>query len=251
MEGQGNAVLSALEEFCAWTAADYAGQDCYLADPKEKKGLAGWREALQFGRGFVLLRRLPIETLREADALEAFAGAVSQFGTVSEPARVVSGSQLAFPMASQPCDLSAFACLGAPPAGLFVNLTSGVSLHNALLGEAEDAVARLYLADDDQLPVFRRRGSKLSVRLERGACGPTPRGRAASLALARAEADALRLELEPGDLLILNNHHILTGCTARAGKLAVFSLRTQLVAVPSQGAGETQSAAAEDASRAA
>jgi hypothetical protein len=251
LEGQGHAVLSALEEFCAWTAADYAGQECYLADPSQTGALPGWREAVQFGRGFVLLRRLAIETLGESEALEAFARLAGQFGTPTEPARMLSGAEIAFPLASLGADLSAFACLGAPPSGLTISLSNGVSLHNTLLCEAEDTVARLCLAEDGSLPIFRRRGHKLSVRLDPGACKTTPRGKAARLALARAEANALQLELEPGDLLLVNNHHILTGSTAREGRLLIFSLRAQLMAVQSQAAGEAGTAAANGASRAA
>jgi hypothetical protein len=251
LEAQGNAALSALEEFCAWTAGDYASQDCYLGDPKAMNGLAGWREAVHFGRGFVLLRRVAIETLSEADALQAFAGLAGQFGALSEAPRSLSGAQIAFPLASLSSDLSGFACLGAPPSGLVMSLASGVGLHNTLIHEAEDALARLCLAENDSLPIFRRRGAKLSVRLDRGACGNTPRGRAASLALARAEADALQLELEPGDLLIVNNHHTLIGSAARAGRLAAFALRAPLLAVPSQISGEAGTSKDASASRAA
>jgi hypothetical protein len=251
LEGQGSLALSALEEFCAWTAGDYAGQDCYLGDPKAMDGLTSWREAVHFGRGFVLLRRVAIETLSEADALQAFMSLASQFGALSEPPRSLSGAQIAFPLASLSSDLSGFACLGAPPSGLAMSLASGVGLHNTLIDEAEDALARLCLAENDSLPLFRRRGPKLSVRLDRSACGNTPRGRAANLALARAEADALELELEPGDLLIVNNHHTLIGSAARSGRLAAFSLRAPLLAVPSQGAGEAGANKEAGASRAA
>jgi hypothetical protein len=245
--------LSALEEFCAWTPADFEGRDCYLGNLNEAPRLAEWREAVHYGRGFVLLRRVAIESLSEAGAVQSFAALAGQFGGVIEPPRRLSGTEIACALSSLTPDLTAFACLRAPAEGLAIELASAVGLHNALLAEAHATLAWLYQADDTSPPAFRRRGAKLSVRLDGAGTDESPRGRALGLARARAGADALTLALEPGDLLIINNHHTLVGSPARAGGLLRFALRAPLMAVPGFAAGEPQASTpqAEDASQAA
>jgi len=232
LENQVGTGLNALEEFSAWAPRDFEGTDCHVGTLEGVPHLADWREAVHFGRGFVLLRRVAIESLSEAEAIESFSQLAGQFGAPVEQAELIANAALASPLCSLPSDLSAFACLRAPEEGLAIDIASAVGLHNALLAQPDDTLAWLYQADGTRLPAFRRRGAKLSVRLDPAEADESARGRAVTRALDAAKVMALRIALEPGDLLIVNNHHTLVACAGRTGRMLRYALRAPLLSVP-------------------
>ena len=121
------------------------------------------RRQLEDGRGFVLLRRLPIEDYSKDDLGLIFwgigthlgsglsqsvlgdrLGHVKDFSREDPGARAYRNKQELSPHTDS-CDLVGLLCLRNAQAGGGVSrLTSAISVHNALLAEHPDVLAALY-----------------------------------------------------------------------------------------------------------
>jgi hypothetical protein len=262
MDRNACASLQALEEFCAWQGSDFGGAPSYLAgfdmtaqaellgvlpalrprqaDPTPLRRadvplrgltaqLAEWRDQVVYGRGFVLLRRLPIERMAMADIGLGFAALCAHLGRTPPTPRTLFGQDCRIGLGTGPSDLTALLCLSEPDQGFELKIASTVAIHNVMAAETPELLAKLYLG---AAPAFVCRGKQLLARL-------SPEAKAHAPALARAEASALTLDFEPGDVLLLNNHHTVFGLAprgeaARGGRLLQLALESSLVAARPQ-----------------
>jgi hypothetical protein len=264
--------LSALEEFCAWHGADFGSAPSYLAGfdgaaaaellaalpglrarrpgPLRRadvpldaltRRLADWRDQVVYGRGFVLLRRLPIERMAKSDIALGFAALSAHLGRTEPAPETLSGPDCDIALATGGGDLTALLCLNEPAQGFELSLASTVAVHNSMLADSPAQLAALYEA-----AAFARRGKRLFGRLAPEAARGTSRlAKAHQAAFACAETQALRLDFEPGDVLFLNNHHAVFGLSRRGaagtfgsgGRVLRLALESGLVAACPQPAG--------------
>jgi hypothetical protein len=251
LDRNGCAGLSALEEFCAWHGSDFGTIPSYLAGFDEAAAaelraalpglrarrpaliplrradvplaaltarLAEWRDQVVYGRGFVLLRRLPVERMAEADIRLAFAALGAHLGRPTAEPHRLHAADCTIPLGTGAGDLSALICLSEPDRGFELTLASAVAVHNGLLAESPALLAALY---EGAAPAFIRQGQRLFARFSPVSAGTDTRAaKAHEAALACAEAGALRIDFEPGDMLVLNNHHAVFGLRPRSGPAA-------------------------------
>lgn len=251
----GCGAVPALEEFCAWQGQDLAGRESFLArlEPKAEAELLGalvrlnaqapvrvglrrahvplagldqviqgWNDEVVFGRGFVLVRRLRLERLSDAEAALAFAALAAHVGRAwpqdSDGTLLgeVDGARARVELSSDPCDVTALLCLRAPWRGGDLRLASMVAVHNVMARECPELLGELYQAPGSALPVFMTESGRLFARLPQG----LPAGREGRFgeALARARRlaaeMALAVDFEPGDIALVNNHHLCFGLSA-------------------------------------
>lgn len=250
MDRNGRAELSALEEFCAWTGSDFEFSDCYRAVldnrecaelqavvprlqdwPVDRRplrraevplgGLTGrladWRNQVVFGRGFVLVRRLPTERMRDQEIALAFAGLCAHLGRARlaegfAGPQALNGADCQRALGSGQADLTALLCVREPADGFKLRLASAITAHNALLMNEPRHVAALYESYRSGAKTgFCRSGNQLMARLspcEAAALAPQT-GKALEAVLDIADRHALDIDFEPGDILVLNNNHVL------------------------------------------
>ena len=178
----------------------------------------------------MLLRRLPIERMAKADIPLAFAALAAHLGRATPNPALLRGADCEIPLGTGTADLTALLCVSEPQAGFALRLASAVAVHNTLACEEPASLAKHYLGP---APAFATRGSKLFGHL----CPRTP---SHAPLLARAEAAALTIDFEPGDVLLLNNHHAVFGLKSRGssghgtfgsgGRLLHLGLESGLVA---------------------
>lgn len=257
----GEGVPSALQEFCAWTGAELAGRESHVVGfgpsaelelfqavaglKAASQGVAslrraqvplagldqiiqGWNDEVAYGRGFVLIRRLPLERLTDGDARLAFQALAAHMGRAcpqDEQGKLLdefAAENARAGFASDPGDVTALLCMRAPPAGAALRLTSAVAVHNAMAAEEPRLLAELYQpgagtpepGEGARLPVFMAADDRLFARLAphrsgpAGALGPCVRAVAHDHLHRHAEAFSFELDVEPGDLLLVNNHHV-------------------------------------------
>ncbi|WP_051944417.1 TauD/TfdA family dioxygenase [Streptacidiphilus rugosus] len=119
---------------------------------------------LEHGRGFVVLRGLPVERLGPADVSTVFWSVGRHLGTavsqnaaghmlghvrdtgrdLADPATRGYQTRAALPFHSDPADLTALLHLSAPRRGGRTSLVSSGALHNAVLERRPDLAARLF-----------------------------------------------------------------------------------------------------------
>lgn len=202
-------------------------------------------ERLETGRGFVLLRGLPIERLA---ATEGGAEAVMRLiaaplgtalpqdaeGRTVLPAAGGGGTADGAPMRFQadPADAVLLLCLRQASEGGTVTLVSAPALHNALLRADRAALAALHEGLPQHLPggggtasvpVFATTGGAFAARCDHAAIetaalsGPQRAALAALEAAAAAPGQALTLALHPGDLLLRNPLLVWKRASSEAG----------------------------------
>ncbi|MFF4352869.1 TauD/TfdA family dioxygenase [Streptomyces sp. NPDC001530] len=213
-------------------------------------------DVLEHGRGFVLIRGIPVDRLSEAAASAVFWGLGQYLGrpvsqnadghvlghvrdtgrTMADPATRGYQTRAALPFHTDAADLLALLCLRAARSGGRTSLVSSAAVHDAVLKFRPDLAERLrrthyfdrreehapgeppYLA----APLTARSAGRPSLRyhrcyLESAQRFPdVPRLEPADLELfdlidelAGSPEFRLDIDLEPGDLLLFNNHATL------------------------------------------
>jgi hypothetical protein len=245
--------LPLLEEFCAWSRAELAETDSWretlsegeitaLAEtvrglsrqradvaaiqgadalpPPLRSRLPGLSDALTFGRGFCILRRLPLERLAHAEAEQLFRSLAGHFGRLrAEPDGGESSSCEGYTFAATEGDVLARLCLRAPRAGGEMRLVSAVALHNEMARCRPDLLPHFYAPLGKARPLFSVRAERLDAHLDARFALLAAEGGAADLnddqrqafALFHAlvEELALDIDFEPGDALFANTHRVL------------------------------------------
>lgn len=228
--------------------------------PSLRPVIAEIRREIEDGRGFVVLRRLPVEEYSKDELGLIFWGIGTHLGTgVSQSvmgdrlghvkdfsredplARAYRNKQELSPHTDL-ADLVGLACLRDAASGGVTRLTSAIAMHNVMLAECPEVLARLYHGyvfhrrGEEQpgdlpytpyrVPVYSDVEGKVSVRYVRSyvEAGETAVGRrmgAEELAvLDRFEQISKRPELmleftlRPGEMYFLNNYTILHARTA-------------------------------------
>jgi hypothetical protein len=242
-----------LEEFCAWSRAELEEAESWretlseseieafaesarrLARPRSdvapmqaadalppvfRSRLPGLTDALVFGRGFFVLRRLPLERLSQAEAEQTFRSLAAHFGRVrAEPASAKTPSREGHGFTAIEGDVLAQLCMRAPRAGGDLRLVSAVALHNEMARCRPDLLPHFYAPMGRGRPLFGVHGERLDAHLdahfaalaaEEGAADVTPEQRQAlALFHALVEELALDIDFEPGDALFSNTHRVL------------------------------------------
>lgn len=243
-----------LEEFSAWSSAELQESDSWretlpeseidvLADglrgrsragaevaPMTTAGnmlplalrsrLPGLSDALFFGRGFFVLRRLPLERLSQAEAARLFASLAGHFGRLlGEPQEVAAAAHEDYAFASAEADVAAKLCWRAPRAGGDIRLVSASALHNEMARCRPDLLSLFYAQIGQAQPLFSVHGARLEVHLDSDFALLAAENGAESLnsdqrqafALFRAFVSELALDVdfEPGDVLFVNTHRVL------------------------------------------
>jgi hypothetical protein len=213
------------------------------------------------GRGFVVVRRLPVEDYSKDElgmimwglgthlgrglsqsVLGDRLGHVKDYSREDPLARAYRNKQELSPHTDS-CDLIGLACLRDAQSGGVSQLTSAISVHNAMLEECPDALEHLYRGyvfhrrGEEQpgelphtpyrMPIYSNTDGKVSARyvrtyVEAGeAAVGRPMGVSGELAvLDRFEAVTKRPELmlqftlQPGEMYFINNYTILHARTA-------------------------------------
>jgi hypothetical protein len=242
-----------LEEFCAWSRAELQETEAWretlseseveaLAEsvrrltrpradvaamqagdalsPPLRNRLPGLADALVFGRGFFVLRRLPLERLSQAEAEQLFRSLAGHFGRVrAEPKGGESPSFDGYTFAAAEGDVLAQLCMRAPRAGGDLRLVSAVALHNEMACCRPDLLAHFYTPIGKAQPLFSIHGERLDAHLDPHFALLAADGGAADLnddqrqafALFHAlvEELALDIDFEPGDALFASTHRVL------------------------------------------
>jgi hypothetical protein len=189
-------------------------------------------QRLATGRGFVLLRGLPLARFEASGGVRAVLPRIgAELGTVlpqdaegtmlvahsADATAASTGDPMRFQ--SDPADAVLLLCLPGAGAEACLTLVSAPSLHNALLKADRAVLASLHEGVPQRrpqggeslaVPVFSTAsGSFLGRRdddwIDHAALSPAQREALAALAVVAAEpGQALTLSMHPGDLLILN-----------------------------------------------
>jgi hypothetical protein len=218
------------------------------------------RHQIGDGRGFVVLRRLPVEDYSKDEIGMIFwgigthlgrglsqsvlgdrLGHVKDFSREDPLARAYRNKQELSPHTDS-CDLVGLMCLRSATTGGISQLTSALSVHNAMLDEDPEALEALYRGyvfhrrgeqkpgdlphTPYRVPVYSNIEGKVSARyvrtyVEAGeAAAGRPMGAAELAVLDRFEEISKRRELmlqftlQPGDMYFINNYTILHARTA-------------------------------------
>jgi len=216
------------------------------------KELGRFTEELENGRGFFLLRGLPIERYTEDDIKTIYygiglnlgqpvpqnpkgdlLGSVENVGDTQNKETRVYETNNYLPYHTDPSDVFGLLCLRKSMRGGLSSLVSSATVYNEILEHHPELLGLYYrpmyyahLGEDSRSPVFSFYEGKLSCRYLRQYIefGHEVRG----LALSKVEVEALdlfdsithdpsfRLDLmlEPGDLLFANNYAVLHSRTA-------------------------------------
>ena len=218
------------------------------------------RHQIKDGRGFVVLRRLPVEEYSKDELGMIFwgigthlghgvsqsvlgdrLGHVKDFSREDPLARAYRNKQELSPHTDS-CDLVGLMCLRSATTGGVSQLTSALSVHNAMLDEDPEALEALYRGyvfhrrgeqkpgdlphTPYRVPVYSNIEGKVSARyvrtyVEAGeAAAGRPMGAAELAVLDRFEEISKRRELmlqftlQPGEMYFINNYTILHARTA-------------------------------------
>src|SRR6266478_707561 len=211
------------------------------------------RHEIEDGRGFVVVRRLPVEAYSKdgigthlgrglsQSVLGDRLGHVKDFSREDPLARAYRNKQELSPHTDS-CDLVGLACLGDAKLGGVSRLTSAITVHNVMLEEYPEALERLYRGyvfhrrgeekpgdlpyTPYRVPVYSHIEGKVSARyvrtyVEAGeAAAGRPMGEVELAVLDRFEEVTKRPELmleftlQPGELYFINNYTILHARTA-------------------------------------
>ncbi|MER7576867.1 TauD/TfdA family dioxygenase [Streptomyces sp. NPDC126514] len=213
-------------------------------------------DVLENGRGFVLVRRIPVERYSRAAASTLFWGLGQHLGvpvsqnaaghmlghvrdtgrTLADPSTRGYQTRAALPFHTDGSDVLGLLCLTPPRVGARTSLVSAGAVHNAVLACRPDLVKRLYRthyldrrgehAPGERpyhaAPLATWYGGKLSMRYHRRylesaqRISGVPRLERADVELfdlvdeaACSPRHRLDLDLEPGDLLLVNNYAVL------------------------------------------
>jgi len=211
--------------------------------------LASLRADAEQGRGFALLRGLPVDGIEPADRKMLCWGLGLHLGEpISQNSRGdrivgITGTPVALPAHTDGGDLTVLLCVHAAPRGGTTRLASGAAIYNEIRMHRPDLLERLAvgyhhdLGGDDPagrddeisrhpIPVFSYCGDRLACcfnpRAIRTAALKTGRSLdaidRAAIALVEELAASPRfrfdVDLRPGDLLLFANHTVLHGRTA-------------------------------------
>jgi hypothetical protein len=245
--------LSLLEEFCAWSRADLEETETWretlsdneiealtervrrltradgdvapmapadILSPDVRARIPALADALVFGRGFFILRRLPLERLSQAEAEQLFLTLAGLFGRPQagpENGEVSPVEGCGFIAAEH--DGVAQLCLRAPCRGGEIRLVSAVALHNEMLRCRPDLLRHFYAPIGRSRPLFNVQDHRLETRVDSefatlaadsGASELVEDHRQAfALFHALVEELALDVDFEPGDSLFVNTHRVL------------------------------------------
>ncbi|WP_426956932.1 hypothetical protein [Muricoccus radiodurans] len=183
-----------------------------LPTPKMDALAAELRGRLDHGRGFALLRGLPVGEDQEAP-LRAIA---ERLGAVV-PAAPASGSRHA-----EACDALLLRVAEASQ----VTLVAAAAVHNAILRADRAALSALYDPAEGAMTVFSAEGGVFGARWDDEAL---PAERAPALAAALEDPTLpLELDLRAGDILALNPFLVWASRLPRAMAIAVRTTPSQL-----------------------
>jgi len=218
------------------------------------------RYQIEDGRGFVVLRRLPVEDYSKDEIGMIFwgigthlgrglsqsvlgdrLGHVKDFSREDPLARAYRNKQELSPHTDS-ADLVGLACLRSAKSGGVSRLTSALTVHNVMLEECPEYLARLYRGyvfhrrgeekpgdlphTPYRVPVYSNTEGKVSARyvrtyVEAGeAAAGRPMGEAELAVLDRFEEVTKRAELmleftlQPGEMYFINNYTVLHARTA-------------------------------------
>jgi hypothetical protein len=177
-------------------------------------------DMLLFGRGFFVLRRLPLERLAQAEAVRLFRSVASALGRVLASQEIRGrqfGEDGAFVVAEG--DILAQLCTSAPARGGELRLASAGALHNEMARRCPDVLACLYTSMGQGRPLFAIAGDRLEVHIDRRSAQRLARGvmdrsggeQQKALAVLSSLIDELALDvvLEPGDMLFADSRRVL------------------------------------------
>jgi len=211
--------------------------------------LGSLRADVESGRGFALLRGLPVDGLDPADGKMLCRGLGLHLGEpISQNSRgdrivAITGTPVALPAHTDGGDLTALLCIRAAAQGGTTRLASGAAIYNEIRRQRPDLMERLAVGYHHDLggngptgrhdEVSRHPIPVFSFCDDRLACCFDPRAiRAAALKTGRSlepiDRAAIALveelaaspqfrfdvDLRPGDLLLFANHAVLHGRTA-------------------------------------
>ena len=207
---------------------------------------------LEHGRGFALLRGLPVHRYSEADLNTLFyaiglymgqpvyqnprgdlLGQVMNVGDVTKKDTRVYETNLYLPYHTDPSDVVGLLCVRKAKAGGMSSLVSAAAIYNAILERQPELLGIYYrpfcyahLGGDNMSPIFSFHDGKLSCRYLRQyiELGYEQMG----IPLSRIETEALNLfddimmapemridmMMEPGDIQFANNYAVLHSRTA-------------------------------------
>lgn len=210
---------------------------------------AAWADELENGRGFLLLRGLPIERYSDEEIKAVYygiglhmgqpvcqnprgdlLGEVMAVGDIHDKRTRVYETNLYLPYHSDPSDVVGLLCVRKARRGGLSSLVSVAAIHNRLLAEHRDHLglyyrpwtfAHLCEPQPSLSPIFSYHQGKLSCRYLRQYIELGHEIRGLSLSAVEVEAldlfdatmldPAMRLDmmLEPGDLQFANNYAVL------------------------------------------
>jgi hypothetical protein len=223
--------IGAEEAACLETLAaapDDAGRARREVPPRLVPVLQAVAERLENGRGFVLLRGLPLDRLGAGGPEAALLALAARLGTAlpqdegGSLLRFFAGPGTPEPgpprFQADPADAVGLLCLRQAREGGSIALFSAAALHNALLKADRAALATLYeglpqrvgQAAPMTLPVFSMASGAFIGRCDHDVIAgealtePQRAALAALVAAATAPGMALRIPLHPGDLLFRN-----------------------------------------------
>lgn len=213
--------------------------------------LPGLSDALIFGRGFFVLRRLPLERLSQVEAARLFASLAGHFGRLlGKPQEIAAAAHEDYAFAFAEADVAAKLCWRAPRAGGDMRLVSASALHNEMSRRCPDLLSLFFAPIGRAQPLFTVRGARLEVHLDSDFALLVAENGAESLSSDQRQAFvlfralvrelALDVDFEPGDVLFVNTHRVLLAegpheDYAELGKghsLMGLSLANEHIAVP-------------------
>ncbi len=234
-------------------AFPHAGKDGFPIHALASE-LARWSEELENGRGFLLLRGLPVHRYDEADIRTLYYGIglhlgvpvrqnprgdllgdVQAVGDIHNKHTRVYETNLYLPYHSDPSDVVGLLCLRRAPQGGLSSLVSVASIHNRILAEHPHHLglyyrlwtfAHLCEPQPSLSPIFSMHDGKLSCRYLRQYIELGHELKGLPLSAVEVEAldifdavmkdPAMRVDmmLEPGDLQFANNYAVLHSRTS-------------------------------------
>lgn len=216
--------------------------------------LARWSDALENGRGFLLVRGLPLHRYREEDAYAIcyglglhmglpvcqnprgdLLGEVMAVGDINDKHTRVYQTNLYLPYHSDPSDVVGLMCLRMAKAGGLSSLVSSASIYNRILAEHREMLGLYYkpmwyahLGEGlpGRSPIFSYHEGKLSCRYLRQYIElghelreqPLSRVEVAALdvfdSIMMDPSMRIDMMLEPGDIQFANNYAVLHSRTS-------------------------------------
>ncbi len=224
-----------------------------IVPPGLKTRLLGLADTLAHGRGFFVLRRLPVERMSESEVAVAFAGlaaalgrALPREGASDILTRLNGGSKTntRFVFDCDGADIAGYLCLRASRVGGEMRLVSAPALHNEMACRRPDLLSELYGrreagAEIGVRPLFTPANGRLETSLDASTAAalagfadrnPQRDRRHEALDCLAGLVDdlALDVEFEPGDLLFASLRQVFVARAAHEDYWEVGKGRTLL-----------------------